>query len=437
MPRKVRLEDLRLEVPRHPDPNITKEYELISPLWGGGERPNRRDSVTGIRPSSIKGQLRFWWRAVRGWQAGGSLKRLLELEEKIWGGVTKVKQSSRVRIEVELIEPNEPEKIEHLSAREVPRYVAFPLFQGEGEDRGEDREKALSKKGIRFRLKAWLDPLEDEGLSLDILQKEVKAALWAWETFGGIGARTRRGFGAVALSGAGEPASAQEIKNKLRDFGALDSKDWPEDVPHLTASSPIAVLDKPWQEVVELYQRFRQYRPEAKRLRNGKAIPGPNKWPEPALIRWAYEPHRRSEPPVQVAPRAQFGLPVPFFFLQEKKKLGKGGKLRLTGKEEDRLASPLIIRPLRGSRTLVAVLEGPRTPPGGVRLDPEPKATTLKRGVKVVLNDETARKLVESGLRVLEVGGRLHLDPVLTFWECIQDVECVRLLQPEEGELGR
>ena len=32
-------------------------------------------------------------------------------------------------------------------------------------------------------------------------QKEaVEAALWAWETFGGIGGRTRRGFGALMLT---------------------------------------------------------------------------------------------------------------------------------------------------------------------------------------------------------------------------------------------
>ena len=28
---------------------------------------------------------------------------------------------------------------------------------------------------------------------------EIEAALWAWETFGGLGARTRRGFGALHL----------------------------------------------------------------------------------------------------------------------------------------------------------------------------------------------------------------------------------------------
>ncbi len=429
MPRKVRLEGLRLEVPRHPDPDITKEYELISPLWGGGERPNRRDSVMGIRPSSIKGQLRFWWRAVRGWRAGGNLKKLLELEEKIWGGVTKVKQGSRVRIEVELIKPNSYKDFEHLSASSpgVPGYVVFPLVQGRREEK-EDQEKALSKEGIRFRLRIWLDPLNDKEITL---KEEVEAALWAWETFGGIGARTRRGFGAVALLNADAPVSEDLIKGNLKE---KEKGVWPEDVPHLTASSPIAVLDKPWQEVVELYQRFRQYRPGAKRLRNGKAIPGPNKWPEPALIRWAYEPHRRSEPPVQVAPRAQFGLPVPFFFLQEKKKLGKGGKLRLTGKEEDRLASPLVIRPLRGSRTLVAVLEGPRTPPGGVRLDPEPRARALMKEIRVEMNDKTAQKLVESGLRVLEVGGRVYSDPVRAFWECLQDDACVGLLN--EVDLG-
>ena len=50
----------------------TRSYELMTPLFGGGAKPGRADSDLVIRGSGIRGQLRFWWRACRGGQFGGS-----------------------------------------------------------------------------------------------------------------------------------------------------------------------------------------------------------------------------------------------------------------------------------------------------------------------------------------------------------------------------
>lgn len=60
----------------------TRSYKLITPLFGGGVEAGVNDPITPIRASGIRGQLRFWWRAIRG---GGysSIEKMREEESKI------------------------------------------------------------------------------------------------------------------------------------------------------------------------------------------------------------------------------------------------------------------------------------------------------------------------------------------------------------------
>jgi len=443
MPRRVKLQESQVQFvfKKKEDliKEIVREYQLVTPIYGGGEEPNRPDSVTLIRASSIKGQLRFWWRAIRGWKSDGKISKLLSLEERIWGGVSVYKQSSRVTLALEIVSPElGKEKVLYENVRNVPKYAVFPLMRLDSNVRAQ----ALLKE-VRFRLKlrivAERQKEKGEQLSLKDLVDEVEAALWAWEVFGGIGARTRRGFGAMKRVDKEVDHTMDAIKGKLAQYSSKESKAWPKGVPHLRPDSSIAVLNDSWHKVVDFYHRFRQYRPET-RIKDGEEVPGPNKWPEAMLIRWAYAPDRSREPNLVVAPRAQFGLPVPFFFLGEPY-VGKKGKATLTGKRApqneriDRLASPLIIRPLDKGKTLLAVLESPRFPPGGVFLDPKPKARSVQEGIGVRLDDHEAELLVEAGLDVLKIDGQVYTDPVLAFFECVQSPACRSLL--ERVHVGR
>ena len=48
-----------------------RTYTLLTPLFGGGVEPREADPVSVVRATAVRGHLRFWWRAVRGWRAGG------------------------------------------------------------------------------------------------------------------------------------------------------------------------------------------------------------------------------------------------------------------------------------------------------------------------------------------------------------------------------
>ena len=56
----------------------TFEIELITPIFGGGVSTRVNDPDFPIRPTSIRGQLQFWWRAT----VGAECETLRELRKK-------------------------------------------------------------------------------------------------------------------------------------------------------------------------------------------------------------------------------------------------------------------------------------------------------------------------------------------------------------------
>ncbi|MFZ1753938.1 MAG: hypothetical protein WBO46_01600 [Caldilineaceae bacterium] len=109
--------------------------------------------------------------------------------------------------------------------------------------------------------------------------------------------------------------------------------------------------------------------------------PGRSFWPEPDEIRRRTRAKESHPPrhPVRKFPRAAFGLPIIFEFKREDVAAGDPWKTTLQGLDHDRLASPLIIRPIActdGAVGLAAILEAPIQPPGGWLLKDVPNSLT-------------------------------------------------------------
>lgn len=360
---------------------ITQErsYELITPLFGGGVNPGEADPVTVVRGTEIRGQLRFWWRACRGGHFNGSLAEMKAAEDELWGAASTEKKAlpSRVIVTVEINnqgrdqQPFESRSRCSRSWRDLA-YAAFPL-QG-------DDEKAPGKvrAGVTFTLRL---------IYPDSQKNEVEAALWAWETFGGLGARTRRGFGALKLVSVGgkpvlQPAAA-EIEAKIRrDLEKhVVSGTWPDGVPHLSLNPPMKVTGRQrdfkaaWDYLIKHLRNFRQ-----SRTGGSQAQPGRSRWPEPDEIRrlTGCRCKRHAVPISSIGkfPRAAFGLPVVFHFKDKDAGDPYNTKLTCGEKDNDRLASPLILKPLAcrdGAVGLALILEGTGVGmvPGGLVLKKE------------------------------------------------------------------
>jgi CRISPR-associated protein Cmr1 len=379
----------------------TREYRLITPLYGGGVAPNEADPVTVVRATEIRGHLRFWWRATQGGQAGGSLEKLKTLEDAIWGkAYTKEKEekagdsgseqqqkdkSFLPSVQVEVIvrdsergEAKRAYDIEETGNKRkpkavgVPDYAVFPLrplnddLREKDKKQLEDEMKKL-QHGVSFTLKITFP---------QIYKEDIEASLWAWETFGGIGARTRRGFGALQLlkvdgkentelSPSNRPDDVRRwLVKQLQRFVVRGS--WPEHVPHLEwtlhfqITNPEARVFSSWNGLIRRYAAFRQSR--------AKGNTGRSNWPEAETIRniTGRRYYRDLHHP-QKFPRAAFGLPIIFHFKDDQKGDPKDTTLQGAEKDYERLASPLILRPLvckGGSAVgLAAILKGIYIPP--------------------------------------------------------------------------
>src|SRR5438876_6898572 len=93
-----------------------RKYELITPLYGGGVTTNeddptitnRTDPITVIRATEIRGQLRFWWRAMRGAQSEND-SDLKKREDALWGkayekGDKGISSDQTVQIVVDIVQ---------------------------------------------------------------------------------------------------------------------------------------------------------------------------------------------------------------------------------------------------------------------------------------------------------------------------------------------
>ncbi len=349
---------------------ITKEYRisLVTPLFGGGVEPGQPDETFPIRATSIRGHLRYWWRVMVGCELGGGM---WQREEEIFGS-TNFPSPLSVRVierpQIQCVDPTYGEKFGPVA------YALFPAV--------ENRQQVV-KEGVAFRLEVtWhdVDGLQSlrrvqnacrkrngEPLLPDTIEDigaDITLALEAWCAFGGLGARTRRGCGAVFC---------EMLATRLPPFpGTI-----------LVGQSQTNALAA-WKESVKAYRDFRQSPRGRKHQKTigfkTVTVPGRSHWPEADSIRTISgsalrgAPHigstgvpadedtqDHSVPVVPEAllpafPRAILGLPINFHFADSPGKDRPGQPNRdpqdtqllpvLPKMEADRMSSPVITRPL-------------------------------------------------------------------------------------------
>jgi CRISPR-associated protein Cmr1 len=397
----------------------TRKYRLITPLFGGGVVAGVNDPDNLIRPTGIRGQLRFWWRATYGWQCGADLVALKSREDRIWGTASLTSHEPEesapekpgykaVHIMVEVmnkgdaIKPfviNNQGRLE--GANDIPEYAAFPL-QPEKETIRRDRQNTpinTVSKDVTFVLTLIF--------AREIWQ-EVQNTLWAWETFGGVGARTRRGFGALKL----EEIDGQAVSNdyfppaqQIAAEGWLTqqiSQRQPEEsnqitghIPYLANHPQIALIGPykdafgSWNALIERLKKFRQRRFNFKTHQYSDF--GKSLWPEGNALRRRLYPKRNMENIPDKFPRSAFGLPI-VFHLPHDDEAGKPSiTLQGPSKETERLASPLIIKPIpcqgRQFLGLAIILHGPDLPGDTLAFQRDIQAFSEEE--KTILKDKT------------------------------------------------
>jgi CRISPR-associated protein Cmr1 len=380
------------------------EIEVVTPVHGGGvgwdDDAGKRhvrpvDPVTPVRGAGIRGQLRFWWRATTGCCLA-SIDAMRAREGDLWGAAS---TPGRLSLHVE-----------SASIKALPRRV-FESIDPKGSGtfnpqlvRGESRDIAYGAFALQPKARQR-DKLEDGVLSTlngsatlvlsypKDCEAEVQRALDAWLLFGGIGGRTRRGFGAVVAKD--RRPSIEQLKLGARAtlplvpslYGArveLGSK--AHDRASTAHEASIGVL-RGFRQGENVGRNARANEP------NNKKPAGRSRWPEPEAIRTitgrSSDRHRPRLVQVDKFPRAAFGMPILFHFQDEKD--GEPHDTTLKPRDFERMASPLLLRPhqdAQGWRALALVL----AVPGAANVAVVLKGENTAREVNPTLTpEETAR----------------------------------------------
>jgi len=345
----------------------TYSLELKTPLFGGGVEAGENDPSHPIRATSIRGHLRFWWRATRGRRFANPAALWLR-EEEIFGST---RFPSPVRISVEF-DPKTPPAF--INPTEFNRfgpdgYALFAAIQN---------GNRVIQEGLKFKVSmAWISPAQLKSRRAALNEQLMKAkepplpaevadvaddlrdAMWAWVNFGGIGGRTRRGCGALLCHEDGfAPKSVAEIEGWLlaaqQRFGvaATTAPLWSQLGTHLYYRPQPEPAINAWLTAMSAFKTFRQGEGVGRnRRRPGSNRPGRSYFPEPETIRQTMnqrDPKHTPFPkpfPNDAFPRAEFGLPIVFQF--------QGGEVdqtvlypRVGNEKPERMASPLILKPL-------------------------------------------------------------------------------------------
>lgn len=361
---------------RHGDPRtVTLHLASVTPIYGGGAVAREVDRDTPIRVPGVRGQLRFFWRALF---PPGKRDELAGRERALFGGVFGEEvMRSRVDVWVTDVEPREEPARDNVGYRTPGAYALWPA---RGTNDGVEPAERWSP-GVRFCLHVRAPG--------EVLDTEIVPALRAWLWFGGVGARTRRGCGSLTvIEDAAQWLPGKlawgELDRLLGARGALDPGSGGAlcDMPSLHGAAlhhgaPASGKGEPamtaWLQALDWLRDFRQgarkseAEPEQdfarrKIQKEPRDRPGESNWPEADKVRRLCEQlgrgRRWTHPPVHDGdpawPRAGFGLPIVGQFQ------GKGPngeryteppsfELRWVdkdGNQRERLASPVIVKAL-------------------------------------------------------------------------------------------
>ena len=193
---------------------ISKEYsvEIITPLFLAGA--NTKDKPE-LRTQSIKGMLRFWWRA------GSDIKDITTLQNKenqIFGS-TKQKSAFQLKVSTDSNLKTDRELSGGWSF-EVKRkdwsifdYLAYGICT---------YNKAISKKEY---IREHFVPEQTFTLHITYrdqkIQQEIEKALQLFSQFGGLGAKSRNGFGNIKIHKQSQTPKMPTCKNDLLPYTAF------------------------------------------------------------------------------------------------------------------------------------------------------------------------------------------------------------------------
>lgn len=178
---------------------IIVETEVITPMFLSGADGTSAE----LRAPSIKGLLRFWWRAT---QAEGEKEDLKTREGEIFGNTGQGAKFS-IKLEHDSLKPVKTELPSHkipvlgkTYKADILKYLAYGTYDSKG-----SFNKERIPEGTKMRL--YMNVFKND------CENEILLSLYLLDLFGGLGSRSRNGFGGIGILNRSE--TFKTLKSRL------------------------------------------------------------------------------------------------------------------------------------------------------------------------------------------------------------------------------
>lgn len=343
---------------------IEAKFRIVTPMFLGGADQGVAD---GIRPPSVKGALRFWWRALN-WgnfqqkypeNQATALQKLNEEEARLFGAAKdeNKKTGGQGCFLLSIVPPEKA--FQHtlkdqvhsdFANNDASRYLAYGLVTGFYSKKTERKAGQLERDCLN----------ENQFFTVKLLfrgdiESSIREALIAFGLLGGLGNRVRHGMGCIALETMTiadhepwvAPTTLQDYKNKIEEI--IPKNTLATDLPPFSAFSIRSRIDslfcqKTAFQVLEDFGRamlfYRSWGKDNKVLREDseKNFQNDHDWSKASFFRCKKEtPSWKKEfpdIPYDYHPqRVMFGLPHNY---------GKPKQQQVTPATKKRRSSPLL-----------------------------------------------------------------------------------------------
>lgn len=341
---------------------ILASFKIVTPMFLG----DADQKATGIRPPSIKGALRFWWRALN-WgrfvqqfpsDHAEALKAMHIKEASLFGAAADDTFSGQARVSLQIDSTDLKPLQANALGQKFPLGPWRPYLLGQGLTKYDKNTKgfvyqrnALATGNFTLRLTFQPESNTWRGTQREEDIESAEKALLLFGLLGGLGSRARRGLGSVAIhvltgSQFSAPENLTEWQASLKAaIGGLTGVP----APPYTAFSADTRMDisaqgnNPWMLLADVAKEMQLYRSNGRvnpstgsREVNGIPLVPPLRfWPDHDIaLDIALNTARPNHPE-----RAVFGLPHNYFFS------GNNAHVRMEPNTEGRTrrASPLLI----------------------------------------------------------------------------------------------
>lgn len=205
---------------------LEARFRVVTPLFMSGFNKSEAE----LRVPSIKGVLRFWWRAL----ALGrlcSVSKVREDEARIFGSagndVGQAKVHLRLKLPEDVVQYKDP-ILKYADGELVgpgARYLGYGVVEAVPSKKRNTKEGQILSSCLKYPFDGVLTLLIRNGTSSEDI-KNIESAAIAMSLFSGLGSRSRKGYGSFNLVELkiGEeilysmPRDADDLRQKIRSF---------------------------------------------------------------------------------------------------------------------------------------------------------------------------------------------------------------------------